>query len=154
MSESVQSEIKLLQQFMDNVPDISAVNNLAKLWERIIQLGEQGKIQTTALKAMVSHEIQSLIPNYEQLDIRTLVQSINTVRSLVNASNSYHATTKLNVPMLYLKAKDSPVSIETLENYFKDTTKVVELEGNHFSIMKNPHVGNLSPLINQLILNN
>ena len=115
-----------IKEELENVPDI-------------MSLLEEKNVSVEIIKKWIPAQLTKLIPNYDQLDLRQIIYSLNTIRTLANANVNYIPTEKITSALYYFKAGQSPLEFqESWKNYCNIPIKSYEIACDHFSILKNP----------------
>jgi FkbM family methyltransferase len=124
---------------------LKKITKIDKIWETIAIYFENiadGEAQLNLwVERMYIHEV---IPGIKQMEIRKKIFYLNVFRSLFRAHISYlnSPLKQLKTTIHYFKAKDN-VGVETQIPFVDrggETQKFLELEGDHYSLLKAPAV--------------
>ena len=94
-----------------------------------------------------------LIPNSMNLDTTALFQAANKIRLLIATSQNHYVANTIKARTLFIRptASNAITDEAQVNSHFTDIT-IQHLEGNHFSIMKNPIVSELATIINHQLV--
>lgn len=140
---SLNEELILLSKTVKRrIFEMTNSKSIEELWEVMARLCEFSKneMYSEILKKNIPKNISDLIPNFEYENIRNIISATNTIRSLINAIRRYKPVQELNTKILYMKASETKYDISQLSMYSKNKIISSEIEGDHFSILKEPQV--------------
>jgi len=149
--QSLTAEMKMIEDSF-NIK-ISDVNNTTELWNRIILMLENRLELMPKLVKIVPPELSRLIPHFGSNKPRELVYYINLFRSFETVRFMYSSSKKINVPIIYIGAKNEPV-----DDYYSwsDHTERILLEehvnGDHTTIFDKENVIGLANSINKNLI--
>lgn len=97
---------------------------------------------------LIPQEWKSAIPGIDTLSFAELVPYVHIVLSLDHARHSYVPNSTLSSTVHYFAATDSPIKNENgWQPYIKEEIQHYYLEGDHYSIVRNPQVAELARLM-------
>lgn len=148
---SLENDSLLLIELGVDVGGAGAINSLEALWQHALNfLTANERVRDTFITT-ASKVYGDLLPNINDLSVQQLVNNINTIRTLSHAIERYRPSFRLNSRMTFVKALQSDFEVETMDRYFNHPMVVIEMEGNHYSIMEGPVVNKLSKMIDSEI---
>ncbi len=134
---SVEKEKELIKTLLKIEPVFfKEEHTIASLWKAVTHyLVDNSEVEI--LKSSIPDAMKLLIPNFDFIETEALIKAINTIRTLDGAVSKYKQSTQPNTPITYFKASESEINIEKIQAYFNTQSEYIEVEGNHFSILKN-----------------
>ncbi|MCP4151297.1 MAG: hypothetical protein GY757_26370, partial [bacterium] len=132
----------------EKIKTITAVN---QVWPFIIDYFETGKYDVAEIKKTLPSGLTQLIPNYEQAGIREIIYYLNMIRTLENASAQYKPPGKIQTPVHYFNARHSKATYRKWNEYTETPLLVHEIDGDHYSIFKQPGVIELAEKFYEII---
>ncbi|HLP58499.1 MAG TPA: thioesterase domain-containing protein, partial [Candidatus Deferrimicrobium sp.] len=153
---------KQLKKELKNAVDIP------QIWQQVVNYCEERKVPIEILKKAIPKNIVSAIPvsqdasNLDQTkqELREFIYYVNIIRSLGFAREIYNPlgkgsnTSKNNADVYFFGASQSAIANKNQwAGYFEKPVKYYEIEGDHFSIFKIPHVIAFSEEFNRLFYN-
>ncbi|UII31954.1 non-ribosomal peptide synthase/polyketide synthase [Fulvivirga ulvae] len=118
---------------------LERLESMQEVWEQAIELFS-GLSDMGPVKGMVPGDIVPLIPDFDNIDVRQMILYLNTIRTLDNAVLRYKIKGKLKAEPVYVKAEDTDYGIELLSENFEKEINYIEVDGDHFSILREPGV--------------
>jgi thioesterase domain-containing protein/acyl carrier protein len=152
---TLESEVNwVLDSFTDNEmkEKLKSANHLTQLWSMIGDYLVENNIDTEQLKKIIPENLAKAIPDFEQLRIKELINYFNVYRTLVNARAIYRPNEKINTMIHYFVASRSKKILKpSWNNYSVNPMKLYEIDGDHFSIFKMPHVETLAKIFDTIL---
>lgn len=124
--------------------------SIQEIWDSAITVIQKNKISPVKIAEKIPDGILQLIPGYEKLDSKSLIRCFNTVRTLINASDNYTFNGTVNVPVIFFKTEESAAATAHIRAILGEQVTIIELPGDHFSILRYPEVTAISAIIEQL----
>ena len=122
------------------IEKLTRISQLNLFWLAVADHLETGQYDIKKIKEDITvYGIQAL-PNFHQLNIRELLYYLNVGRTLHQARENYLPPAKLNANVHFFKAKKSVVKYKGWGKYCHRRLKLHKLEGDHFSIFRQPLV--------------
>ena len=152
----LESEVAWLLEYLpvqdkELVKQINQVSHFNEIWPTVIHYLEESKYAVKHVKQAIERDLGPYININDDLSIQQLIYLINRYRSLSHAQSSYFPAGKIQVQIHYFKASDSPeLYSHEWENFSREPLHVLEIPGNHFSILKIPNVSHLIKKFNLL----
>lgn len=144
---TVESELEWLKQVINNTEilgDFDGINDLDNLWSNAIDSLKHLAISEEVIKRGVMALIGYQIKDYERLPIEELIVYMNFTRTLLRACMNYAPEHPVHAEITYFKAKElGAENPEFWFNYSANKGTIYEIEGDHFTILKQPGVFNL-----------
>ncbi|MFS4447861.1 thioesterase domain-containing protein, partial [Maribacter sp. 2307UL18-2] len=138
-SFSLNSEKKILRGLVKATNlTFDHANSVEELWAESLDILYKQK--TEIIKNFIPSYLQSIIPNFNQIDLKFLIIYTNTIRTLNRAIFKYNLKGKLETQLIYLKAAKSNADSNGFQRYFKQKITSLVVDGDHFSMLKNPVV--------------
>ncbi|WP_340199330.1 thioesterase domain-containing protein, partial [Ascidiimonas sp. W6] len=146
-SISVDGEIALIKtlfesSFMDSYNFI----DVRSLWDHYLQTPEFAQIPHQKLVDMIPPELKVMIPEIQNHTKKELIKITNTLRMLRMAADNYQMNCFLKGSSIFIKASASNTQTIILQKHI-DKLEIQIVQGDHFSIMKQPTVKQLSEFI-------
>jgi hypothetical protein len=141
---------------MSKVKDIKeklkGLTQLHQFWPLVIDFLERDHFDVELLKKSIPGNIANAIPNFEQQGLRELVYYINMIRGLDKARNHYIPVGKNRTRIDFFGARGFEVTNRDNWNiYTQQPFKFYEIEGDHFSVFKPPHVSAFAGIFNKTL---
>ncbi|MGD2088936.1 MAG: amino acid adenylation domain-containing protein [Candidatus Aminicenantes bacterium] len=131
--EKIQQVSRASQQFQ-----------LEHMWELILHHLESGSIHIEKIKEVLMKLGGRGIPNIANLDIAACIRYLNILRSSIKARLSYAPGGKIDTPVHYFWPAESKITgPENWNDYTSQPIKIYKIPGDHYSILKLPHLANL-----------
>lgn len=154
---SVEGEIKFINEELSSLKYDENSEDVEKLWSSVIELNKDiSKKEMEHVKNNVHPRFIVSRNDIDTIDLKRLVKHINTIRSNENATSLYkkvYEVKELKTRLNFVKASRN----ELFENEFKNWKDIyssysnfVEVEGDHFSIMKGEGANKISNIINKV----
>jgi thioesterase domain-containing protein/acyl carrier protein len=119
------------------VKKINQVHHFNEIWPTVIHYLEENNYALEHVKGAILQNLGPYINIDNHLSIRQLIYLINRYRSLNHAQSCYFPKGKIQAKIHYFKAFDSPwLYSREWENFSREPLHVIEIPGNHFSILK------------------
>ncbi|MCK4260520.1 MAG: amino acid adenylation domain-containing protein, partial [Halanaerobiales bacterium] len=133
---------------------LEEVKSSEEVWEKAIHYAEENAISESEVKENMYSTILQIIPGYGRDSIEKLIYYINVIRTLHRVRNLYIPSNPINSTTYFFKpTEEKRENLEEWNKYIKQSIEIVEVPGNHFSVMKSPHVATLADEINKIINN-
>ena len=145
----IESEFNLLRsQFGYTSKSFSNSASLEDIWNEFAasEVFETATLET--LRKSVPNHIRELIPDFAELNKKQLFETVNRIRLVLAASSKYYINNAINANTLYIwptESREIPQNQE-FEKYFTNFN-MQHTSGDHFSVMKQPNVSQLSKII-------
>ncbi|WP_340203689.1 amino acid adenylation domain-containing protein [Ascidiimonas sp. W6] len=127
---------------------LSEENDINHLWNRFINCQELKEIDIDILLTNIGSDYQHIFEGMKDKD--DIIKIVNIMRSLHVSSINYSIEEYKGFKTLYIKASESNEKNSLLDSYF-DTLTYTEMEGDHYSIIKNDNAVQLSNLISEFV---
>lgn len=146
---SPESELDWLEKFIRDrefQEELRQSDGLPPLWSTVADYLERTAFDIEIIKGWIPENMRQAIPAYDQLDIRQLIYYFNLSRSFDDAWNRYAPVGKIRTPIHYFASSRSRGAIDRQcwRTYSTGPACFVEIEGDHFSILKMPLVTRLA----------
>jgi len=138
-------EMKFLEKAVEYRP--TNVETLEELWYGFAQKYRSNTDVLGKFRAVLPETIRQLIPHFDLVDLQDIVLRANTIRTLSLVMEQRRFTEILDLPIVYVKAGNAENI--TAEKWWNNlNASYFEIEGDHFSILKQPHVTQLASVFN------
>lgn len=125
--------------------DLKDCQTMHELWKCTVKTLEDNRM-IDQLHQWLPIPYQKLINSLEATNVYQVTNYVNTFRSLQYAISGYVPIPRLNAPLLYIKAKDSKLSVQDLGRFFS-AVEFHTVDGDHFTILRQPNVTQIFGLI-------
>ncbi len=145
---SKENDIKLFSTFFPEFNGINfQVNDLSELWSHIIEELDHNEEMTALLVDSINlQQNESERSRLNTLTIREKVMYYNTIRT-ISRMNGLYTPRALKRPWTYVKAVDSRSSLKELKILGGNKVEIIELKGDHYSIMEPSEVFKIEKII-------
>ena len=126
-----------------NVENILTVEDL---WETIMQSSAFQTLFTKDPLEILPRSYQQMIASIDTMSPLEIIKAANKIRTLSNLRARYRINHSVSAPTTFVAAKESVLMTKNIEKYFENIS-IVELEGDHFSIMKNQQAAEIAQLL-------
>jgi amino acid adenylation domain-containing protein len=154
---TLESELNWIRDYFQGIEikeKLKDVTEFHQLWPLIVNHLETGGFDVESIKNVIPKEILDIIPGYDQIGIRELVDGVNLVRTLNNARAFYIPSGKIHTTLHYFGAAESTgIRKEHWNDYCSQPMKVYKVAGDHYSIFKAPDVVPLAALFADVVNN-
>ena len=150
-----ESELALIQKFLPeiDIEKLTGVSAFNQFWSLIIEHLEKGNYDINAIGNLLGEDLMRTIPNSERAGIRELIYYFNVIRTFDSARALYTPEKKVKAQVYYFSANEDKIFNRYLWNkYCAQSVKEIEVEGDHFSIFKEPNVSEFARKFNELII--
>jgi amino acid adenylation domain-containing protein len=131
---------------------LKGLTDLKYFWPLVINHLERNHFDVEPLKRAIPGNIANAVPNFEQQGIRELVFYFNMNRSMGNARDRYIPGGKNRTRIDLFGAREFEITNRDNWNiYSQKSFKFYEIEGDHFSIFKPPHVAVFAGVFNKAL---
>jgi amino acid adenylation domain-containing protein len=131
---------------------LKGLTDLKYFWPLVINHLERNHFDVEPLKRAIPGNIANAVPNFEQQGIRELVFYFNMNRSMGNARDRYIPGGKNRTRINFFGAREFEITNRDNWNiYSQKSFKFYEIEGDHFSIFKPPHVSVFAGVFNKAL---
>jgi amino acid adenylation domain-containing protein len=141
---TVKSEIEWLKQFVNNqniFKDLDDVKDLGQLWLKAVDLIKHSGVSEEIVKRGLMGVVGYSIKDQETLPVDELTSYMNFTRTLLRACSNYIPYRPILSRITYFRASDSGVeNPQSWLNYSKNKGTIHSIEGDHFTILKQPSV--------------
>jgi amino acid adenylation domain-containing protein len=146
---SRESELEWLEKFVRHRRlrrDLRQTHGLPQLWSTVVEYLERTAFDVDIIKGWIPENVRPAIPGFNRLDSRQLIYYLNLTRSFDGAWNRYAPVGKIRTPIHYFGSSRSGEIIDrqSWRTYSSGPACFVEIEGDHFSILKMPQVTRLA----------
>ncbi|TRX50037.1 AMP-binding protein, partial [Fulvivirga sp. M361] len=148
MHFSIASEKSLLQNHLSLAMDDKEYKNMEELWKQAMAELYENHVTTEELRKRLPDEVLVMLPETEYEDLTGFVKQVNVIRSLGSVKRP-SPSFKLDAQLVYLGVDGSNDEVDSLNQFFTKKVLHETLDGDHFSIMKLPHV---LQVVNKLLL--
>jgi hypothetical protein len=152
-----ESELNWILNYLPDDPlkkELKRVPEFNRLWPFVVDYLEKNVSDVQLIKQLIPEYVAQVIPNYEQLGIRDLIDYLNMDRTLSKAFNRYSPQTKISTPVHFFCARQTNKIYRDFWNTWNDyctSLYYYEIRGDHFSIMKKPDVIQFANLFDSVI---
>ncbi len=130
------------------------VTDLNQFWQSIAEYLETNDYDVEMIKKAITEFGMHALPNYKQLNIKESIYYLNRGRTFHQARKRYAPDGKIHTPVHYFAASESKYINEKQWNqYTIAPIEFYKIAGDHFSILKKPHVARFSKLFNNILEN-
>ncbi len=151
-SFSLGGERELLRKGLTHpIEGLESANTIEELWFKTVDVLEKREKKGEEIRKLVPEDFWSLIPHFNEIDIRNMVYYLSTIRTLQRAALRFQPTEKLQTRLVYIRATESAFDVRSLSAYFETKVTFKELKGDHFSILQQPGVQGLANLVEENI---
>jgi amino acid adenylation domain-containing protein len=141
---TIETETELTSRYLPDAgvqEQLKSVSDIEEIWDIVLSHLEKSGFSSRSFGKLALGELIRTIPEYEQLSIRELGSLFNVIRTFNRARNSYVPQSKINAFTYFFKATQTEgIDIETWQLYNSQTLKLIEIDGDHFSIFDMPYV--------------
>ncbi len=139
---------------IDSVVPTDAVSEVEVVeFESALKYLKQNSLDLDTIKRAIPPHIARLIPRYEQMSRRELIDQLDLICSLDKGLGGYKMAGPVNTVIHYFKAKESKETrAEQWSKYSVNPINSFEVEGDHFSIFKSPQVVRFAELFEKTLL--
>ncbi|MCP5055021.1 MAG: amino acid adenylation domain-containing protein, partial [bacterium] len=155
---TVESELRWVREFLPQAKikeDIGQLPDVSTLWREILhhfQTHEtDADTDTGKLKHTLLGPIREAVPNYHELDIRSVFYYLNIIRWLDNARNGYHPEGKISTGIHFFQASSSAPALNQWNQYSNGDCHTYEVPGNHHSLFKPPGIAELAKQLDKTL---
>jgi thioesterase domain-containing protein len=154
---TVESESDLILQLLPgNINEIKekigSSAELNRFWLDLVDYLTANNIEPAVLRKLFPQNIAEAVPNFEQLEVKSLLYYLNTIRTFDNARNAYVPQRNINTPVYFFGARDAEVKNRHIWNdYCRQPFKFYQAAGDHFSIFRKPGVLQFSGLFTSVL---
>ena len=143
-----EEKLKLIELFgIDLTTSGNLTEDIEQLWAAAYE--ELVGNKAVEFRSNVPGEFHPIIPNFKELDIKSTIQYVNTIRSLSFARSRYlpDLSQSLRAQLVYIAAAETRYNSAFLSKYFERKLINKELAGDHFSLLSPPQVMKLANLV-------
>jgi amino acid adenylation domain-containing protein len=151
---TLQSELELIREILPDNPfnGGKAIKQLDRLWPAILEYLKSIRYKKEDILKLVPPHLAQTIPDYNKKEPGDLIHYVNVIRSLSAACQFYTPKNKVNGRVYCFAALDSsPQAQKDWNNYCTQPVTHFTGGGNHFSILKNPHVERIAAEFNHIL---
>jgi amino acid adenylation domain-containing protein len=151
----LKSELKWVMKLL---PDkkvkqkIRRISENHQLWKFIVDYLENNGVYRDWIFKIHPH-IPRIIPDFDRLGLKELIQRINLIRTLESASYAYIPPGKIHTTINFFKASESEFNQQTWNNYCQKPMKLHKIHGDHFSIFQLHHMVPFAKTFNEILKN-
>ncbi len=128
------------------------VESEEKLWKKAVAYMKENNWDTKELIAAGADFVEDNISGYEEMNLPEMVKYMNHLRGIENAVDHYLPSEKVKTDIMLIKAKESNwLKPKKWKIYTEGDLEVIPIDGNHYSIFKEPRVENLAKLFDDSI---
>ncbi|MDW3194571.1 MAG: amino acid adenylation domain-containing protein [Cytophagales bacterium] len=151
-SFSLGGERELLHKGLaHSIEELESAKTIEELWLKTVDSFEKREEKGEEIRKLVPEDFWSLIPHFNEIDIRSMMYYLNTIRTLQRAALRFQPIEKLQTRLVYIRATESAFDVRSLSTYFETKVTFEEVEGDHFSILQQPGVQGLAKLVEENI---
>ncbi|WP_394750403.1 non-ribosomal peptide synthetase family protein, partial [Spongiimicrobium salis] len=144
---NLESEKEFLRtNLQNNIANDNTFETMEELWNETVKVVSSSKMSFEEVQHRIPKYVYDLIPMEERDDPKMIIRTMNTVRSLERTLSGYTLNGKINTKISYFSALDSDCRYQDFSN-FTNEMEVIQVQGDHFSMMKSPHVHELATII-------
>lgn len=139
-----------LEKRSDAESDISF--RVSHSWQEVVDFISNNVQYVEVIKQHIPSEILSTIPRLHEIGRYELISYLKRIMSYLSALSCYTPKGTVASPVLYFKARNSQmVFADNWQAFSSSTINWHDLDGDHYSILKNPSVVDISANLNQLL---
>jgi thioesterase domain-containing protein/acyl carrier protein len=152
---TVPSEKEWLSEFLGNrgivVPG-AETGSLETLWLSVVKALERQGADIENIREQIPGYVRRVIPNFDRLTLRELIYHYNVTRTFIRARDQYMPEGSVKTPIHFFAAGRANIEKEIgWQEYSHSPLKMIEINGDHFSVMKPPGVEALAKHFESLI---
>jgi tyrocidine synthetase-3 len=153
---TVGSELNWIQRYLpeDEIHEqLKNVTGIEQLWTRIVDYLEIINADVEMIKKIIKQYEGYAIPNYDHLSIRELIRYLNVGRGFSSARAFYMPAGKISTPAYYFEASQSKgrIKADVWNHFIQEPVQVVEIPGDHYSILQAPSVKNIAEKFDEFL---
>jgi fengycin family lipopeptide synthetase D/gramicidin S synthase 2/tyrocidine synthetase-3 len=151
---NLETELNFINEYSPSgewIEEAKKAGDLDHLWLLLVDYLEAGNYDVEVIKkAIAGYGVQAL-PNFQQLNIKEAIYYLNLGRTLRKARDLYKPSGKIHTYIHYFAASESKdIKKEYWQRYVSEVM-FLEIEGDHFSIFKEPGVIRFSKLFSEVM---
>ncbi|UCH95943.1 MAG: amino acid adenylation domain-containing protein, partial [Candidatus Aminicenantes bacterium] len=138
------NELDLVSEFI-TAPGLKkkleCLPSVNQLWPFLLDYLEETGYNIQMIKKAIPRHTALAVPDFENLELRKLMEYFNMIRTFDRARNIYIPAGKIKTKVHFFTAdKESPGNRKNWNHYCKKPVKYCKIPGDHFSIFKMPEV--------------
>jgi tyrocidine synthetase-3 len=153
-SFSHSSEIEFLARYIEGAKHslkLDGSKSLPALWKRMAGYLKETGIEAETVARIARNNGMQALAKLDDLDIEGILYYMNLGRSLIRARSTYEPEHSLENRLYYIAAKESETLIAgDWSSYCRQLVRE-EVDGDHYSIFKEPNVLSLCAVIRRLV---
>ncbi|MDW3192242.1 MAG: amino acid adenylation domain-containing protein [Cytophagales bacterium] len=128
----------------------------AKSFEELLmdfkKLTSLNNLDAVSVLRTLPEGIRNMLPTEDNIDIENMLMYFKTIAMFRRVMLSYRPKGKVDAPLLYVHAEDSNFDWNRWSSYYSNPVTGHIIEATHFSILKEPALTTLEPIINEAVL--
>lgn len=142
------TELSFVNEFIEDdrmKKNLEEITELKEFWPQIIEMIQHAGLNLDLIIKKVPEESLKIIPNYQKLTPGELIYYVNNFRTFRNLGMRYVPGSKIKSTIHYFKAANSiTINENTWNAYCLNPIKVYPVNGDHYSILREPCLHQLS----------
>ncbi len=144
---SLESELAMLPKLFPELANLRGkVSSLSELWSVLMSQTENNRAMMDLLHEYVMDERDPGKSNFQSMTTREKIIYVNAIRTIRRMIANYTPEPS-KCAWVYIKAKESTFNFPELKSYSLEAVQLIELEGDHYSIMQTPQVHQMVDVI-------
>ena len=135
---TVDNEINFYSGLLPELKELKGkVNDVDEFWSAILEKADHSQeMKNFLMNAIAYYREEGDNSDFNSMSTREMIIQYNTTRSITRMNGTYQPK-PIHNSWSYIKASDTKdVDMDWLKTYSKKEVEVIEMEGNHHSIMK------------------
>jgi len=147
------TEIEFLKKYITDPEfekQLEQIPLIEHIWPFVVQYLKSGKVHPGVVRRIIMENEMHAVPQDPGLGIAELIDFLNMNRTLKNAASQYIPAGKIRTPIQFFGAVESRDILEKYwSEYCEGNIDYFEIEGDHFSILRQPYVSLLALPFNE-----
>jgi len=150
---SIETERKWVEKYLgandaSNKIDLAALSDINRIWPSVIDFAYKSGMEKHALEAIkggIPDNIAGIIPDFDNANLEHIIYYLNTIKSYSNARAKYIPSSNVDAAIHFIGANETKISNrEIWKKYCNSEIDFEDVDGNHFTIFKEPYVAGLA----------
>ena len=140
---TLESELAWIKHYLPEGlhQDLLNASDTRQMWARVVDNLESSGIDSEKINRFIAGYEGQLMQNYNHLNSGENLRYLNIIRSFERAYQAYVPPGKMNSPLYYFRAGQSKqANPRNWQEYCRQPVQFYEVSGDHYSILKSPHV--------------
>jgi len=154
---SLQTELEWILEYLPSPglkEHIAGAKDSDHLWSLVLGYLETSQFDLQLLKKRIPPYVAEVIPNFQQLNLKQSIYYLNRARSFDKAWFQYTPHDRIKTPVHFFAAgRSEEKNDDTWKPYCHEARIYSEIDGDHYSIFKNPAVIELAQKFDKAIEN-